>query len=99
MKEMHVVSLAARLLQTQYGFYARPLRDVNGRPMLLVWGGSRRDEVDLALPDHRIALGRSGLTWLMDGTVIMGTLAGGKSLADHVASVMLKGGVDWIDKV
>ena len=92
MKEMKVVCLAARLLQNQYGFYARPLKDVNGRPMLLVWGGSRRDEVDLALPDHRISLGRSGLTWLMDNHVVMGTLAGGKALADIVAKNMIENG-------
>lgn len=92
MREVDVVSLAARVLQTQYGLYARPMRDAQQSPMLLVWNASRRDQVDLALPDHSITLGRSGLTWLLDGLVIMGTLAGGKSLADLVASKILKGG-------
>jgi hypothetical protein len=64
------------------------MRGADGFPVLLVWRAAKREDVDLALPDHRIRLGRSGLTWLMDGSVITGTLAGGKAIADIVYETM-----------
>lgn len=91
-EEMKTVALAARLLQSQYGFYARPMRDAaDGRPVLLVYGGSRRDEVDLAQPDHRIRLSSNGLTWLLDGREITSVDAGGARVAAIVAKAMIGG--------
>jgi len=87
-KSMKTMCLAARILQVQYRCYARPMWDADGLPMLLVWRAAKREDVDLALPDHRIRLGRSGVTWTMDGTVITGTLAGGKAIADIVHQTM-----------
>ena len=87
--EMQTVALAARLLQSQYGFYARPMRDAaTGRPVLLVWGGSYRDEVDLAQPDHRIRLSDNGLFWLLDSREITSISSGGSRVAAIVAKAM-----------
>lgn len=91
-KLSNTAAVAAILMRSSYGCYARPARDTNGDPMLLVWGSELRDGVDLDKPDHRIVLGRSGLTWLMDNEVIAGVDVGASTLAGIVGNRMFYGG-------
>jgi hypothetical protein len=84
------VVIAARILRLQYQFYARPARDMDGSPVLHIWKGNSRDDVDLSVPDYSIRLSHTRLTWVVTGSgrVIMGTLGGGKSLADEVVKMI-----------